>query len=93
MSEVWERSGPVPISGQMRLLLESKRGVSFADASALRLLAQSGQAETRSVTYFRIFDPSSVGEEDRDNISYDDLGTDLILYSGHIERDGTVTLI
>jgi len=93
MREFWERSGPVPLSGNVRLLLEAERGLSFADASGLRMIAEGGQAGARPVTYFRVFDPSAVGEADGDINSYDDLNGGLILYSGYTERDGTVILI
>lgn len=93
LRDFWEKSGPVPLSGKLRLLLETERGVSFADASDLRMIAQSGQAGGQPVTYFRIFDPSAVVEADGDIDGYDDLKAGLVLYSGYAERDGTVRLI
>jgi len=93
MREFWERSGPVPLSGTVRLLLESERGVSFADASVLRMIAEGGHVGGRPVTYFRVFDPSAVEESVGDINNYDDLNGGPILYSGYTDSDGTVSLI
>ena len=88
----YEMTGPTPLSGKMRQVLETERGVSFADASDLRMLAKAGKIEDRPVTYFRIFDPATVLSTDADVRAYDDLADGLLVCSGHIEGDSTIVL-
>lgn len=92
MWQFWERSGPVPLAGAVRLVLEQERGINIAGAAGLRMIAQGGHDADRPVTYFRVFDPAAIAETDGELRSYDDLDASLILHSGYIERDGTVVL-
>jgi hypothetical protein len=92
MWEFWERSGPVPLAGEVRLVLEKERGVSIAGAAGLRMIAQGGRDADRPVTFFRVFDPAAIAETDGDLRDYDDLDASLILHSGYIDRDGTIVL-
>lgn len=89
----FEMTGPTPLSGQMRQALETERGISFADASELRMLAKSGLVGDRSVLYFRIFDPATVPGTAEVVRGYDDLTADLLVCSGHIEADNTIVLV
>jgi hypothetical protein len=92
MSTFWEMSGPVPLSGKMRHQLEQDRGVSFATASGLRLIARQRQAGDRSVTDFRVFDPAALAGTDGEPRRYDDLAPEAILHAGRIDQDGTIVL-
>lgn len=92
MSLYWERSGAIPLSGKLRSQLEHERGVSFARASGLRLVARQRQDGDRAITDFRVFDPASVENTAREPRRYDDLDAATILYAGHIEPDGTIFL-
>ena len=88
----FEVSGPTPLSGPMRLMLENERGVSFADASDLRMLATAGTIGDRPVTFFRIFDLTKLPSTEVDVRSFDDLTEDLRFCSGHLEADNTIVL-
>ena len=85
-------SGPVPLTGKLRLALEEQRGVSIADAGDLRVLSEPGQSLDRPVTLFRIFDPGSIGEADDAPRHYGDLAPNLILHSGHIDESERIIL-
>jgi len=76
----------------MRRLLELERGVSFAEAGDLRLLAKAGQLENRPITLFRVFDQAVAMEAGEDTPNYDDLSPELILHSGYIEADTAIVL-
>jgi hypothetical protein len=88
----WEMSGATPLSGKMRLTLEEERGVSFADAIGLQVIAEAGQYADRTVTYFRVFDSAAVAATGSELRYYDDVATEFILYSGHIDEDSTIVL-
>ena len=92
MSSYWEMSGAIPLSGMLRQRLDQARGVSFARASGLRMVARQRQDGGRAITDFRVFDPASMGDTDGDPRRYDDLDAGAILYAGHIEPDGTIFL-
>lgn len=62
MWQFWERSGPAPLAGAVRLVLEQERGVSVAGAAGLRMIAQVGHDADRPVTYVRVFDPAAIAE-------------------------------
>lgn len=85
-------TGVTPLTGKMRLMLETERGVGFAEASDLRMLAERGQFEDRPVTFFRIFDPTTVPTTDEERPAYDDIPPRLILHSGHIDGDNAIVL-
>jgi hypothetical protein len=53
-----------------------------------------GRYSDRKVTYFRVFDPNSVGQTAPDIRRYQDFDVfpGLVLRSGHVEKDGTVVL-
>lgn len=92
MRRFWEKSGATPLSGKMRLVLEEERGVSFADAIGLQVIAETGQHAGRTVTYFRVFDSAAVAATGQELRYYDDVATDFILYSGHVDEDSTIVL-
>ncbi len=73
-------------------MLEKERGVSFADAIGLRMLAEPGRQGDHPVTYFRVYDPADLAGTDREPPEYDDLAADFILHSGHIGEDNTIVL-
>jgi hypothetical protein len=85
-------SGATPLSGKMRLVLEVERGVSFADAIGLQVIAETGQFADRTVTYFRVFDSAAVAATGVELRHYEEIATDLILYSGHVDEDSTIVL-
>jgi hypothetical protein len=87
-----EMSGVIPLSAKVRRLLEQARGVSFARASGLRIVARPGQEGERSVTDFRVFDPTALAGTDGEQRRYDDLAPGAILHAGHIEPDSSIVL-
>jgi len=92
MRRFWEMSGPTPLSGKMRSTLEQERGVSLADAIGLQVIAEIGSIADKPVTFFRVFDSAAVAETGDVMRHYDDVATEYILYSGHIEEDTTIVL-
>jgi hypothetical protein len=63
-------------------------------ASALGVVESRGAYSGRKVTYFRVFDPARVAARGVSVRAYADLDPhrDLVLRSGHIEKDGTVVI-
>lgn len=64
------------------------------EATSLVVLEQPGSYSGRRVTYFRVFDPVRVGERALEVRAFADLDShpDLVLGSGHRERDGAIVL-
>jgi erythromycin esterase-like protein len=92
MRMFWQRAGVVPVSTKVRSLLAEKRGVSEDGSGKLRMIEEVGRYADRPVTYFRVFDPETAARAKVVPHRYADLGTDLVLHAGHIERDGTIVL-
>lgn len=91
MWKFWQKSKDVELSESVRILLEKQRGVG-AEGDALRMVSQAGHYADRAVTYFRVYDPRAVARAGKELRSYEDLDAVLVLYSGHIERDGVMVL-
>lgn len=67
---------------------------SIGDTSLLRMVELNGRYSDRKVTYIRIFDPAVAAQRSLDVRRFQDLDAskELIVRSGHVERDGTVIL-
>ena len=63
-------------------------------ADAFRVVEQQGSYSGRKVTQVRIFDPAAAAARDVTVRAYGDLDAnpDLILWTGRMERDGTVNI-
>jgi len=84
------RKQPVsPLPEAITSSLGQLRGVSDQAAQGLKMVSQAGLYSGRKVTYFRVFDPATVGAQPR---RFEDLDGAGVLYSGHIEREGHVVL-
>jgi hypothetical protein len=79
MSQIIERSGPP---------------VGVGHASMLRVVESRGRYSGRTVRYVRIFDPTRAAEAAVVVRRYGDLDAHpgLVLWSGHVESDGTVAI-
>jgi hypothetical protein len=64
------------------------------DPATLLVMHSKGSYSGRNVSYFRVFDPRRATDRGLQLRVYDDLDKhpDLILGSGHVERDGAVVL-
>jgi hypothetical protein len=64
------------------------------DPATLGVVEQRGSYSGRQVTYFRVYDPAGVGEQSIEIRAYTDLDghPDLIVGSGHIEKNGALVL-
>jgi hypothetical protein len=92
MRMFWQRPGVVPVSTTVRSVLARERGVSAEGAAKLRMLEERGGYAGRPVTYFRVFDPETAARAKVVPRRYADVGTDLVLHAGHVERDGSIVL-
>jgi hypothetical protein len=95
MFGLFRRSAPRPLSDAIRIAIE-KDGSNPAqsDPAQLRMVESPGRYSNRKVTYFRVFVPVLAAQQSLDVRRYDDLDQfqDLIVRSGHVERDGVVVL-
>jgi hypothetical protein len=95
MFGMFRRSAPRPLSDAIRIAIE-KDGPNGAqsDPAQLRMVESSGRYSDRKVTYFRVFVPVLAAQQSLDVRRFNDLDQfhDLIVRSGHVERDGTVVL-
>ena len=91
----FRRPAPRPLSEAIRHAIE-KDGMTPAtnDPSQLRVVESGGRYSDRKVTYFRVFVPVLAAQQSLDVQRFNDLDQhqDLIVRSGHVERDGTVIL-
>jgi hypothetical protein len=91
----FRRPAPRPLSEPIRRAIE-KDGMTPAtgDPSQLRMVESGGRYSDRKVTYFRIFFPVLAAQQSLDVRLFNDLDQhqDLIVRSGHVERDGGVVL-
>jgi hypothetical protein len=64
------------------------------DPSTLAVVDENGSYSGRRVNYFRVFDPIRASERDIQVRIFTDLDThpELVLGSGHLEKDGAVIL-
>jgi hypothetical protein len=64
------------------------------DPSTLSVLQHRGSYSGRQVSYFRVFDPVRVAERSVKVVDYSDLDghPELVLGSGHVEKNGAVVL-
>jgi hypothetical protein len=85
-------TGATPLSGKLRLTLEQERGVSFADASGLKVITEAGSLADRPVTYFRVFDSTAAAESGAEVRNFGDLAVELVLHSGHVAEDDSIVL-
>ena len=87
------RSGQPPTKLIARAMATSEQA-SGLDPARLGVVEESGSYSGRQVTYFRVYDPVQVGERSLELRAYADLDghPELILGSGHIEKNGTVVL-
>jgi hypothetical protein len=67
---------------------------SGVDSAALRIVQKRGAYSGRPVRYFRVFDAARAAERAIEPRTFADLDLhpDLVLGSGHLERDGKVVL-
>ena len=95
MFGLFRRPAPRPLTAAIQHAIE-QHGMTAAvsDPSRLRMVESVGRYSDRKVTYFRVFDPNSVGQTAPDIRRYQDFDVfpGLILRSGHVEKDGTVVL-
>lgn len=88
----WEKPGVVPVSARVRSALMRERGLTEDGAARLRMVEEGGHFADRSVTYFRVFNPETAARANVAPRSYADVGSDLLVHAGHVERDGSVVL-
>ena len=64
------------------------------DPATLQVVERTGQYSGRRVSYFRVFDPLRTAERGLDIRRFADLDAhpEIVLGSGHVERDGAVVL-
>jgi hypothetical protein len=91
----FRRSAPRLLPEPIRRAIE-KDGLTpaTADPSQLRMVESGGRYSDRKVTYFRVFFPVLAAQQSLDVRVFNDLDQhqELIMRSGHVERDGTVVL-
>ena len=97
MFDFLRRSGLRSPSAALRGALEAEGLPPGTDVSALGVVESRGTFAGRKVTYFRVFDPRLAAGRAVDVFSrftYQDLGAhlDLVLRTGHVERDGRIVL-
>lgn len=95
MFGLFRRPAPRPLSVAIRGAIERDcANAPVNDLSQLRMVELRGRYSDRNVTYFRVFDPTSVAERSMETQRYQDFDVlpGLILRSGHIEYDGVVVL-
>src|SRR5437667_10492689 len=90
------RKGASPASSLAIQQALVKQGLPFGmSADRLRVLTRHGNYSGRSVTYFRAFDADQAAQSGLAPRIFDDLHAhlDLVIGTGHVERDGGVALI
>ena len=95
MFGLFRRSAPRPLTDAIHRAIQ-KDGLTPAtsDPSQLRMVESEGRYSDRKVTYFRVFDPTAPAQRALAIRRYEDFDVfaGRILWSGHVERDGTVIL-
>ena len=95
MFGMFRRSAPRPLSDAIRIAIEKDApNGAQSDPAQLRMVESSGRYSDRKVTYFRVFLPVLAAQQSLDVRRFNDLDQfhNLIVRSGHVERDGTVVL-
>ena len=90
------RKGPSPASSLAIEQALVKQGLPFGmSVNRLRVLTRQGNYSGRSVRYFRAYDADQAAQGGLNPRTFDELDAhpDLIIGSGHVERDGGVALI
>lgn len=89
----WQ-SPVAPLSKAVRSHLAKERGLSAQGAESLRMVVQRGQYGGRSVSYFRVFDPSAAQAAGIQLRRFGDLDAHprLRLHDGYVDNDGTIFL-
>ena len=90
-----QRSGLRSPSGAILRALRADSLSAVMDVAALGVVESRGSYAGRRVTFFRVIDPKRVAGQSADvfkKIAYGDLDAhpELVLRSGHLERDGSV---
>ena len=91
----FRRSAPRPLSDAIqRAIQRDAPPPGSIDPSQLRVVESNGRYADRKVTYFRVFDPASPAQRAVEIRRYEDFDVFVgrILWSGHVEHDGTVVL-
>ena len=94
MFSVFKRSHPQqPTTGMARALVDQGLPPGM-DPATLSVVEQQGSYAGRRVKYFRVFDPVRANECAVQVRVFADLDahSELVLGSGHVERDGAVVL-
>ena len=91
----FRRPAPRPLSDAIRRAID-KDGMTapVSDPSQLLMVESGGRYSDRKVTYFRVFVPVLAAQQSLDVRRFNDLDQfqNLVVRSGHVERDGTVVL-
>jgi hypothetical protein len=90
----FRKSGPQPASAGLSQALVTAGRASGTDVAELRVFERRGTYSDRRVTYFRAFDPADVADRALTVAAYTDLDLypELVLATGHLEKDGVVVL-
>jgi hypothetical protein len=81
----------------VRFAIQAHDLPSNVDVSTLAMVEQRGRYAGRTITYFRVFNPTQVAAHAPDvatRLSYADLESrpELVLCAGMLEQDGTVVM-
>jgi hypothetical protein len=95
MFSFMRRSQPGRPTAAMTSALASDGLPPGMDAATLQVVEHGGSYSGRRVSNFRVFDPQRAAERSIRVRTFDDLDghPELVLGSGHVERDGAVVLI
>lgn len=92
----FRRSGPRPVSAAISQAIKGQGlPLPLGDPARLRMVQWHGRFSDRQVTYFRVFDPVVMARCSLDIQRYRDLDAfqGLVLHAGHVDSDGSVTVI
>ena len=83
-----------PSAAECRVIEQSGLPSWILKSSMLRVVESRGRYAGRPVTFIRVFDPVRAAEREVIVQRFRDLDTQpsLVLWSGHVERDGLVAL-
>jgi hypothetical protein len=95
MFEFLRRSSGQGASGAIVRALQADSLAQLTDVSALTVVESPGSYSGRRVTFFHVLDPRRAASQaggGGKRLTYRDVAShpDLVLRSGHLERDGTV---
>jgi len=94
MFSLFRKSQPHHLTPELSQALVSDGLPPGMDPSSLSVVLEHGSYSSRSVSYFRVFDPVRVAERHVQVRRFADLDTspDLVIGSGHVEAGGAVVL-